>query len=359
MFRLACIDGLRLPLIGAPLFIISHPPLVIAQCRSGIVGSLPSLNARTTTELDEWLAEIGEALAAPNPIRPGREPAPFAVNLIPHKSNDRWERDLEICVGRRVPLVITSLGARADVHAAVRSYGGVTLHDVTRIDHAEKALDRGAQGLIAIAAGAGGHCGALSPFALVQEIRARFNGPLFLGGCLATGDAILAAQAMGADGGYMGSAFIACDEARAVGAYKDAIVAFGAEDIVGTDYFTGVYGNYLAPSIAAIGLDPRNLPPRGTAAEVRFDSKGENVRAWRDIWGAGQGIGAVTRRVPVAELVDQLENQYGAARTRLFAAAGGASEGRRAMSGVTGPSVGRLRAEEERIIGLEQCSEKA
>jgi nitronate monooxygenase len=316
-----CLEGLRLPLIGAPLFIISHPPLVIAQCRAGIVGSFPSLNARTTTELDDWLVEISEALAAFNPLRPGHRPAPFAVNLIPHKSNDGWEQDLELCVKHCAPIVITSLGVPPEVHAAVRSYGGVALHDVTRIEHAEKALERGAQGLVAVAAGGGGHCGALSPFALVQEIRALYDGPLFRAGCLATGDAVLAAQAMGADGGYMGSAFIACDEARAVPAYKDAIVACGAEDIVGTDYYTGVYGNYLAPSIAAAGLDPHNLP-RGSAREVRFDSNGENVRAWRDVWGAGQGIGAVTRRLPVAEFVDQLERQYRAARDRLLGSAG-------------------------------------
>jgi nitronate monooxygenase len=317
----SCLAGLRLPLIGAPLFIISHPPLVIAQCRSGIVGSFPSLNARTATQLDEWLAEIREALAAPGPIRSGHKTAPFAVNLIPHKSNERWEQDLDLCVKHRVPIVITSLGARTEVNAAVRSYGGVTLHDVTRIEYAEKALERGAQGLVAVTADAGGHCGTLSPFEFIQEIRVRYDGPVFLAGCLATGDAILAAQAMGADGGYMGSAFIACDEARALDAYKDAIVACGAEDIVGTDYYTGIYGNYLAPSIAATGLDPRNLPRRADV-EVRFDSSGENVRAWRDIWGAGQGIGAVTRRMPAAEFVDQLEHQYRAACARLFASSG-------------------------------------
>jgi nitronate monooxygenase len=320
-----CFDGLRLPLIGAPLFIISHPPLVIAQCRSGIVGSFPSLNARSPAQLEEWLAEIKEALAAPNPIRPGHKPAPFAVNLVAHRTNDRLEEDLKICVRHRAQIVITSLGARPEVHAAVRSYGGVTLQDVTRIEYAEKALDRGAQGLIAVTSGAGGHCGTLSPFALIQEIRTRFSGPLFLSGSLATGDAILAAQALGADGGYMGSAFIACDEARAVDAYKDAIVAYAAEDIVSTDYFTGVLGNYLAPPIAANGLDPHNLP-RAAAADVKFDSKGEHLKAWRDIWGAGHGIGAVTRRMPAAEFVDELEHQYRAARTRLFAAAGGREE---------------------------------
>ena len=310
---------LRLPVIGAPLFIISHPALVIAQCKAGIVGSFPALNARPISQLDEWLHEITEALAAHDRAHPDSPAAPFAVNQIVHRSNTRLEQDLELTVKWKAPIVITSLGAREDVNTAVRSYGGVTLHDVISDRFAHKAIEKGASGLIAVAAGAGGHAGALSPFALIQEIREWFDGPLALSGAIANGGAILAAQAMGADLAYIGSAFIATEEARAQPAYKQAIVEGRAEDIIGSSLFTGVFGNYLKPSIKAAGLDPDNLP-QGDLKTMNFESANDaKIKAWRDIWGSGQGIGAVKAVTPVAELVARLSREYQAAKARLTA----------------------------------------
>ena len=310
---------LRLPVIAAPLFIISHPALVIAQCKAGVVGSFPALNARPISQLDEWLHEITEALAAHDRAHPESPAAPFAVNQIVHRSNTRLEQDLELTVKWKAPLVITSLGAREDVNTAVRSYGGVTLHDVINDRYAHKAIEKGATGLIAVASGAGGHAGALSPFALIQEIREWFDGPLALSGAIANGGAILAAQAMGADLAYIGSAFIATEEARAQDAYKQAIVEGRAEDIVGSSLFTGVFGNYLRPSIKAAGLDPDNLP-QGDLKTMNFESSSETkVKPWRDIWGSGQGIAAVKAVTPVADLVARLTREYQAARARILA----------------------------------------
>jgi nitronate monooxygenase len=310
---------LRLPAIGAPLFIISHPALVIAQCKAGIVGSFPALNARPISQLDEWLHEITEALAAHDRAHPERPAAPFAVNQIVHKSNARLEEDIALTVKWKAPIVITSLGAREDLNAAVHSYGGVTLHDIINDRFAHKAIDKGADGLIAVAAGAGGHAGSYSPFALVQEIREWFDGPLALSGAIATGGAILAAQAMGADLAYIGSAFIATEEARAIDDYKRAIVAGSAEDIIGSKLFTGVFGNYLKPSIVRAGLDPDALP-EGDAKPMDFASaSASGAKVWRDIWGSGQGIGAVKAVTPVAELVDRLAKEYSAAKARLCA----------------------------------------
>ena len=300
--------------IGAPLFIISNPKLVIAQCVNGVVGSMPALNARPVSQLDEWLAEITEALAAHDRAHPGQKAAPFAINQIVHKSNDRLEQDVELCVKYKVPVVITSLGAREDVNAAIHTYGGVVLHDIINNRFAHKAIDKGADGLIAVAAGAGGHAGVKSPFALVQEIRAWFSGPLALSGAIATGDAILAAHAMGADFAYIGSAFIATEEARAVDAYKQAIVEATSDDIVYSNLFTGVHGNYLAPSIRNAGLDPDNLP-QSDPSKMNF---GGGTKAWKDIWGCGQGIGAVQSVLPTAQLIDRLKREYQAARVRLL-----------------------------------------
>ena len=310
-------EKLRLPVIGAPLFIISHPALVIAQCKAGVVGSFPALNARPVSQLDEWLHEITEALAAHDKAHPESPAAPFAVNQIVHKSNARLEQDIELTVKWKAPLVITSLGAREDLNTAVHSYGGLTLHDIINDRFAHKAIEKGADGLIAVAAGAGGHAGALSPFALIQEIREWFDGPLALSGAIANGGAILAAQAMGADLAYIGSAFIATEEARAVEAYKQAIVEGRAEDIVGSSLFTGVYGNYLRPSIVNAGLDPNNLP-QGDVSTMNFGSgDGSKAKAWRDIWGSGQGIGAVKAVAPVADLVARLSREYSSAKARL------------------------------------------
>ena len=306
---------LRLPVIGAPLFIISNPALVIAQCKAGIVGAFPALNARPASQLDEWLHEIREALDAHDRAHPEARAAPFAVNQIVHRSNDRLESDLALCVKHRVPVVITSLGARPEVNAAVQGYGGVTFHDVIDVTFARKALEKGATGLIAVAAGAGGHAGTWSPFALVQEIRGFFDGPLALSGAIATGRAILAARAMGADLAYMGSAFIATDEARAPDAYKAMVTASSARDIVYSNLFTGVHGNYLRPSIVAAGLDPDALPTSDASA-MDFGSE-RPTKAWRDIWGAGQGVGAVDAVVPAAERVAQLAREYEAARAGL------------------------------------------
>jgi nitronate monooxygenase len=307
--------NLTLPVIGAPLFIISNPKLVVAQCTAGIVGSMPALNARPASQLDEWLAEITEGLAAWNRDHPERPAAPFAINQIVHKSNDRLEHDMQVCAKYQVPIVITSLGARTDVNDAVHAWGGVVLHDVINDTFAHKAVDKGADGLIAVAAGAGGHAGVKSPFALVQEIRAWFDGPLALSGAIANGGAVLAAQAMGADFAYIGSAFIATDEARACDAYKQCIVDSTSDDIVYSSLFTGVHGNYLKPSIRAAGMDPDHLP-EGDVSTMNFASGGA-AKAWKDIWGCGQGIGAVRGVVPARELVARLKREYDAARERL------------------------------------------
>ncbi|HLO95841.1 MAG TPA: nitronate monooxygenase family protein [Burkholderiaceae bacterium] len=310
----ALLQRLRLPVIGSPLFIISNPKLVIAQCTAGIVGSMPSLNARPAAQLDDWLAEITEALAAHDRAHPDRPAAPFAINQIVHKSNDRLEQDMAVCAKYKVPLVITSLGAREDVNQAVHAWGGLVMHDIINNKFAHKAIDKGADGLIAVAAGAGGHAGTKSPFALIQEIREWFDGPLALSGSMATGDAILAAQAMGADFAYMGSAFIATEEARAAEAYKQMIVASNSDDIVYSNLFTGVHGNYLRGSIVAAGMDPENLPESDPSA---MNFGGDAKKAWKDIWGCGQGIGAIREIVPAAQLVDRLEREYRAARARL------------------------------------------
>ena len=312
----AVLSRLRLPVIGSPLFIISNPELVIAQCTAGIVGSFPALNARPASQLDEWLAQITEALAAWDRAHPDQPAAPFAVNQIVHRSNDRLEHDMEMCARYRVPLVITSLGARPEVNQAVHAWGGVVLHDVIDDRFARKAVEKGADGLIAVAAGAGGHAGTLSPFALVQEIRAWFDGPLVLSGAIARGDSILAAQAMGADLAYIGSAFIATEEARAVPAYKQMVVDSSARDIVYSSLFTGVLGNYLRGSIEAAGLDPEHLP-EGDPSQMDFAAAIGGAKAWKDIWGCGQGIAAVREVLPAGELVERLREQYQRARERL------------------------------------------
>jgi nitronate monooxygenase len=308
------LQKLSLPVIGSPLFIISNPQLVIAQCQAGIVGSMPALNARPAAQLDDWLAEITETLAAYDQAHPDKPSAPFAINQIVHKSNDRLEHDMQVCAKYKVPLVITSLGAREDVNQAVHAWGGIVLHDIINNKFAHKAIDKGADGLIAVATGAGGHAGVKSPFALIQEIRQWFDGPLALSGSIATGDAVLAAQAMGADFAYIGSAFIATQEARASAAYKQAIVDGDSDDIVYSNLFTGVHGNYLAPSIRAAGLDPEHLP-ESDPSQMNFG--GDSAKAWKDIWGCGQGIGAVTEVATVAAYVAQLQRQYQAARQRL------------------------------------------
>jgi len=308
------LQNLPFPVIGSPLFIISNPKLVIAQCTAGIVGSMPALNARPAAQLDEWLAEITEALAAHDKAHPDQPSAPFAINQIVHKSNDRLEHDMALCAKYKVPIVITSLGAREDVNQAVHSWGGVVLHDIINNFFAHKAIEKGADGLIAVAAGAGGHAGTKSPFALVQEIRQWFDGPLALSGSMATGSAVLAAQAMGADFAYIGSAFIATDEARASEAYKQCVVDSNSDDIVYSSLFTGVHGNYLKPSIKAAGLDPDHLPESDPSA---MNFGGDAKKAWKDIWGCGQGIGAVNAVVPAAELVARLKREYAQARARL------------------------------------------
>ncbi|MFD0917063.1 NAD(P)H-dependent flavin oxidoreductase [Pseudahrensia aquimaris] len=309
-------DNLQLPVVAAPLFIISHPPLVIEQCKAGIVGSFPALNARPAAQLDEWLHEITETLDKYNRENPDKPAAPFAVNQIVHKSNDRLEHDLEMCVKYKVPIVITSLGARPEVNDAIHSYGGITLHDIINNRFAHKAIEKGADGLVAVAAGAGGHAGTLSPLALIQEIREWFDGPLLLSGAIARGDSVLAAQAMGADLGYIGSAFIATKEARAVDEYKEAIAEGKADDIVYSNLFTGVHGNYLKKSVVNAGMDPDNLPESDPSA-MNFGS--DTTKAWKDIWGSGQGIGAIDHVMTTAEMVQQLKDQYAAARERLFA----------------------------------------
>ncbi|HTP76189.1 MAG TPA: nitronate monooxygenase family protein [Rhizomicrobium sp.] len=310
---------LSVPVIGSPLFIISGPELVLAQCKAGIIGSFPSLNARPISQLDEWLAQITEELAAWDRAHPDRPSAPFAVNQIVHKTNDRLEQDLELCVKYKAPVVITSLGARQEVNDAIHSYGGVVMHDVINNWFARKAVEKGADGIIAVAAGAGGHAGVLSPFALIEEIREWFDGPLALSGAIATGRAVLAAQAAGADFGYIGSAFIATKEARAVEGYKRMITECGGSDIVYTNLFTGVHGNYLRPSIVAAGLDPDNLPV-SDPSKMNFGSGGNTkAKAWKDIWGCGQGIGQVKGVVSAAELVARLVREYDEALARLTA----------------------------------------
>ncbi len=315
MYKLpSALQRLALPVIGSPLFIISNPKLVIAQCKAGIVGSMPALNARPAAQLDEWLHEIEEALAAHNRDHPDQPAAPYAINQIVHKSNDRLEHDMEVVVKRKVPVVITSLGARTDVNEAIHGYGGVVLHDIINNAFARKAIEKGADGLIAVAAGAGGHAGIKSPFALVQEIRQWFDGPVALSGAIATGGAVLAAQAMGADFAYIGSAFIATEEARASEAYKQAVVDGNSDEIVYSNLFTGVHGNYLKASVRAAGLDPDNLP-ESDPSKMNFG--GDAKKAWKDIWGCGQGIGAIDRVRPAAEFVAQLQREYQEARARL------------------------------------------
>jgi nitronate monooxygenase len=307
-------NRLRLPVIGAPLFIISNPDLVIAQCQAGVVGSFPALNARPQPALEDWLIRITETLAAYDEAHPDAPSAPYAVNQIVHKSNDRLMADLEMCVKYKVPIVITSLGARADVNDAVHSYGGIVLHDVINTAFARKALEKGADGLIAVAAGAGGHAGTLSPFALVAEIRAFFDGPVALSGAISTGGGILAAQAAGADLAYIGSAFIATEEANATGGYKQAVVESSAEDIVYSNLFTGVHGNYLRSSIVAAGLDPADLP-QSDATKMNFGSA--STKAWRDIWGAGQGVGSIRNVASTAARVAAWQREYQTARIRI------------------------------------------
>ena len=306
-----------LPIIGAPLFIISNPKLVIAQCTAGVVGSMPALNARPATQLDDWLAEITEGLAAWDRAHPDRPAAPFAINQIVHKSNDRLEHDLQVCAKYKVPVIITSLGARVDLNQAVHSWGGVVLHDIINNFFARKAIEKGADGLIAVAAGAGGHAGVKSPFALMSEIREWFSGPVALSGAIATGDGVLAALAAGADFAYIGSAFIATLEARAVEAYKQCIVDSNSDDIVYSSLFTGVHGNYLKPSIRAAGLDPDALPESDPSKMDFGGGEGSKAKAWKEIWGCGQGIGAVKAVVPTAELIARIARELQAARDRV------------------------------------------
>ncbi|HWU14860.1 MAG TPA: nitronate monooxygenase family protein [Caulobacter sp.] len=312
-------DRLRLPVIASPLFIISNPDLVIAQCKAGVVGSFPALNARPISQLDEWLARITEELAAHDRANPDAPSAPFAVNQIVHKSNNRLEEDVALCVKYKVPVVITSLGAREDLNGAIHGYGGITLHDVINDKHAHKAIEKGADGLIPVAAGAGGHAGTLSPFALIQEIRQWFDGPVALSGSIASGRSILAAQAMGADLAYVGSAFIATREANAPQGYKDTIVEARANDIVYSNLFTGVHGNYLRQSIVRAGLDPENLPVSDPSA-MNFGSGGnQEAKAWRDIWGSGQGVGAIDAVLSAGELIAKFAEQYEDAKAELAA----------------------------------------
>ena len=309
---------LSIPVVASPLFIISGPELVIAQCKAGVVGSFPSLNARPVEVLDEWLTQINAELDAYNLANPDKPAAPFAVNQIVHNSNDRLMQDVELCVKHKVPIVITSLGARTEVFDAIHSYGGIVLHDVINNRFAKKAIEKGADGLICVAAGAGGHAGTLSPMPFIQEVREWFDGPVLLSGAIATGDAVLAAQAMGADMAYIGSAFIATKEANADEAYKQSLVDYAASDIVYTNLFTGVHGNYLRPSIEAAGLDPDNLP-ESDPSKMNFGSGGSTkAKAWRDIWGCGQGINAIKSIDTAGELVERLKREYAAARERVL-----------------------------------------
>ena len=311
------LQRLPLPIIGSPLFIISNPKLVIEQCKAGVVGSMPALNARPASQLEEWLAEITETLAAWDRDHPDQKAAPFAINQIVHKSNDRLDHDMQMCAKYKVPIVITSLGARTDVNEAVHSWGGVVLHDIINNAFAHKAIEKGADGLVAVAAGAGGHAGVKSPFALIQEIREWFDGPLALSGSISTGGAVLAAQAMGADFAYIGSAFIATDEARAADAYKQCIVDSNSDDIVYSNLFTGVHGNYLKPSIRSAGMDPDNLPESDPSKMNFGGGEGSKPKAWKEIWGCGQGIGAVKAVLPAGQFVARLKREYNEARERL------------------------------------------
>ena len=305
---------LPLPIIGAPLFIISNPKLVIEQCKAGVVGAMPALNARPASLLDDWLAEITETLAAYNKANQTQPAAPFAITQIVHKSNDRLDHDMAVCAKYKVPIIITSLGARTDVNDAVHAWGGIVMHDIINNFFAKKAIEKGADGLIAVAAGAGGHAGVKSPFALIQEIREWFDGPVALSGSIASGGAVLAAQAMGADFAYIGSAFVATEEARAVEGYKQMIVDSSSDDIVYSNLFTGVHGNYLKGSIKASGLDPDNLPVSSPDA---MNFGGSGAKAWKDVWGCGQGIGAIKSVQPAAELIGRLKREYQSARQRV------------------------------------------
>jgi nitronate monooxygenase len=312
------LKNLRFPVIGSPLFIISNPKLVIAQCKAGVVGSMPALNARPASQLDEWLAEITEALAAHDVANPNNKAAPFAINQIVHKSNDRLEQDMMVCAKYKVPIIITSLGAREDVNQGVHSWGGVVLHDVINNVFAHKAIEKGADGLIPVAAGAGGHASVKSPFAMVQEIREWFGGPVALSGSIASGGAILAAQAMGADFAYIGSAFIATEEARAVDGYKQMITESNSDDIVYSNFYTGIHGNYLKGSIKNAGMDPDNLPVSDPSKMNFATGEGNNnAKAWKDIWGCGQGIGAIREVMPAAALVERFQREYAEAKSRL------------------------------------------
>jgi len=316
------LQRVRFPVIGSPLFIISNPKLVIAQCKAGIVGSMPALNARPASQLDEWLAEITEALAAHDRAHPESPAAPFAINQIVHKSNDRLEHDMQVCAKYKVPITITSLGARADVNEAVHSWGGIVLHDVINNVFAHKAIEKGADGLIPVAAGAGGHASVKSPFAMVQEIRDWFGGPLALSGSISSGGAILAALAMGADFAYIGSAFIATDEARAADGYKKMITESNSDDIVYSNFYTGIHGNYLKGSIRNAGMDPEKLPESDPSKMNFATSDGANAaKAWKDIWGCGQGIGAIREVVPAADLAARFKREFDEARARLSALA--------------------------------------
>ncbi len=308
--------NLPLPIIGSPLFIISNPKLVIEQCKAGVVGSMPALNARPAAQLEDWLAEITETLAAYNAANPNAPAAPFAINQIVHKSNDRLEHDMAVCEKYKVPIVITSLGAREDVNTAVKAWGGITLHDVISNVFAHKAIEKGATGLIAVAAGAGGHASVKSPFAMIQEIREWFDGPLVLSGAISTGGAVLAAQAMGADLAYIGSAFIATHEARAVDGYKEMITKSNSDDIVYSNFYTGIHGNYLKGSIIAQGMDPDNLPV-SDPSKMNFGGGENSAKAWKDIWGCGQGIGSIKEVTSAAELIARLKREYLAAKARL------------------------------------------
>jgi nitronate monooxygenase len=312
-------DSLALPVIGAPLFIISNPDLVIAQCKAGVVGSFPALNARPAEQLEEWLQRITSELAEFKAANPARKVAPFAVNQIIHQSNDRLQHDLGMCVKYRAPIIITSLRAPNEVVPAIHAYGGLVFHDVINVRHAQKALEAGVDGLILVCAGAGGHAGMLSPFALVSEVRRFYDGPVILSGAISRGEQVLAAQAMGADLAYVGTRFIATTEARAPDAYKQMIVDSSAGDIVYTDLFTGVRGNYLRGSIVASGLDPDNLPA-GDKTTMKFGSGGSSKsKAWRDIWGAGQGVGSIDAVTSAAEAIEQLGREYAAAKQVLCA----------------------------------------
>jgi len=313
----AIFSTMTLPVIASPLFIISNPKSVIAQCIHGVVGSMPSLNARPISQLDEWLAEITEALAAHDKAHPEQPAAPFAINQIVHKSNERLEEDMALCVKYKVPLIITSLGAREEINQAAHSYGGLVMHDIINNKFAHKAIEKGADGLIAVATGAGGHAGVKNPFALIQEIRQWFDGPLALSGSIANGGAILASLAMGADFAYIGSAFIATEEARASDEYKQCIVTSNSDDIVYSNLFTGVHGNYLAPSIRKAGMDPDNLPESDPS---KMNFAGDKTKAWKDIWGCGQGIGVIDKVQSTAELIAQFKREFEAAKKRVLTA---------------------------------------